>query len=351
MRQHLSNLIKNIGPISVADFMNEVLFNPIHGYYNHQNPFGKNGDFITAPEISQVFGELIGAYFISLWQNNYSKQKINLVEMGAGRGTLMRDLLGFAKKIPNFEEVFNINIIEISPRLQDIQKENLRNYKINWWKNFSDFYEKNNQQPIFFIANELFDCMAVNQFVKTEKGWQEKVVTIGPDNKLHFALSDYNKIIDNKICELVKVENITEDAVFEYSNAAQNLMMEISKAIKKTNGIGLIIDYGYVKNEFKNTLQAVKNHQYCDVLKNAGDADLTALVNFSQLENIAKNNQLNTSIITQKNFLESLEIELRREKLTFGKTASEQKEINSAIDRLTDPKQMGELFKCLIFWC
>jgi NADH dehydrogenase [ubiquinone] 1 alpha subcomplex assembly factor 7 len=270
--------------------------------------------------------------------------------MGAGRGTLMRDLLAFADKIPGFQEAFNIHIIEISPKLQNIQKENLPNHQINWWKNFSGFYEKNHHQLIFFIANELFDCMAVSQFVKTKKGWQEKVVTIGPEDKLHFALADYNEIVNEKIRQLIKTDNVKEDAIFEYSNSAQNLMIEIAGAIKKTGGIGIIIDYGYIKNEFKNTLQAVKNHQYCDVLKNAGDADLTALVNFAQLENIAKDNKLNTSIVTQKEFLESLGIEMRREKLIFGKTDSEKKQINSAIDRLIDVGQMGELFKGLIFW-
>ena len=152
MKSHLKNLIQINGSISISQFMNEALFHPKLGYYQSQNPFGKDGDFITAPEISQVFGELIGAYLVGIWQNNYGGRKINLVEMGAGRGTLMKDLLGFACKISGFLDMINISIIEISPRLQEVQKHNLQEFRIDWYENFSDFYQQKNDAPIFFCS-------------------------------------------------------------------------------------------------------------------------------------------------------------------------------------------------------
>ncbi len=342
MKSHLKNLIQINGAIRISQFMNEALFHPQLGYYNKQNPFGKDGDFTTSPEISQVFGELIGAYLLMLWQNNYQNQKINLVEMGAGRGTLMKDLLGFAKNIPSFEEKFNVSIIEISPRLQEVQKKNLKGYKINWYKDFNDFYQQNNDAPIFFISNELFDCFAINQFVKTKDGWAEKMVGMGSDGELQFVLRE-------TILPEFANDSAEIDDIFEESNQAQTFMEELSRAIKETNGIGIIVDYGYIKST-KNTLQALKNHKYADVLKEAGEADLTALVDFSVLQNIALKNNLKNSLITQREFLTALGVEERKDKLLEGKTIQKQQEIASAIDRLTDPKQMGDLFKVLIIW-
>ncbi len=363
MKSHLQNLIKINGAISIGQFMNEALFHPKLGYYKAQNPFGRDGDFITAPEISQVFGELIGAYFIQLWQNNYAGKKINLVEMGAGKGTLMKDLLTVAQKIPDFLNTINISIIEISPRLQEVQKQNLQGFKINWYENFSEFYAQNNDAPICFIANELFDCFAIDQFVKTQNGWAQKMVGVDKNGELEFVFSDYTSIrhllsrhpdasrdpFSNT--ELIPTcVGMTIGEVLEYSPQALSFMNELSQAIKKTNGIGLIIDYGYIKNEFKNTLQAVKKHQFCDVLKEAGNSDITALVDFLALQKIADKNHLQTSLITQKEFLQTLGIEARREKLLAGKNSEQQNQINSAINRLIDEKQMGELFKVLIVW-
>ncbi len=383
MKSHLKNLIQINGSISISQFMNEALFHPKLGYYQSQNPFGKDGDFITAPEISQVFGELIGAYLVGIWQNNYSGGKINLVEMGAGRGTLMKDLLGFACKISGFLDMVNISIIEISPRLQEVQQQNLQEFKIDWYGNFADFYKQKNDAPIFFVANELFDCFAIDQFVKTQNGWAERMVGISGDGELGFVLKDLINIkvgVANPDLQRVSKNEelnfnyhpdesrdpydvkkwiptfvgMTTDGIAEYSPQAINFMNELSQVIKKTNGLGLIIDYGYLENQrqqYSNgTLQAIKNHQYVNILQEAGNCDMTTLVNFSSLEKIAQKNNLQTSLITQKEFLTSLGIATRKEKLLAGKHIEQQKQINSAINRLIDKKQMGELFKVLVIW-
>ena len=344
MKNHLKNLIKINGTISISQFMNETLFHPQFGYYTQKNPFGKNGDFITAPEISQVFGEIIGAYLVGIWQQNYQNQKVNLIEMGAGKGTLMKDLLNFAKKIPNFLDKFTISIVEISPKLKKIQAENLDGFKINHYDNFIDFYKYHADQPIFFIANELFDCFAIDQLVKTKNGWAEKRVGINNED-LEFVLGQSHKSI-----KISNAATFKDDATFEYSIQGQNFMDQLTKAIKKTNGIALIIDYGYFKSEFKNTLQAVKNHQFCDILQEAGNCDITSLVDFAALQTIATQNDLQTSFITQREFLLTTGIESRRKKLLENTPTHTQQTINSAIERLIDSKQMGELFKVLIVW-
>ncbi|MFT6106427.1 MAG: SAM-dependent MidA family methyltransferase [Rickettsiales bacterium] len=323
--------------------MNEALFHPEFGYYNQKNPFGKEGDFVTAPEISQVFGELISAYLINLWQSNYSGQKINLVEMGAGKGTLIKDVLNFAQKIPDFFNKVNISIVEISPKLREVQKRNLSEFQIDWHQDFASFYAKNNEDPIFFISNELFDCFAINQFVKTENGVMQRMVGLDENDELQFVAGKafVNEEVKNKLKK--------NGDIFEFSPNAENFMNDLTFAIKKTGGIALIIDYGYLESG-KNTLQAVKNHQYLDVLKEVGNADITALVDFPNLANIALKNQLEASVISQREFLLALGIETRREKLLAGKSPEQQKDINSSIDRLIDEKQMGDLFKVLICW-
>ena len=347
-QQNLRDLIKASGAISISAFMNEVLFHPKYGYYTNENPFGKEGDFVTAPEISQVFGELIASYLIALWQNNYSQSGIALVEMGAGKGTLMKDFLKIASTIPDFFNKVTINIVEISPRLQKIQQKNLQNYKnIKWWDDFDDFYQKNQKEPIFFIANELFDCFAIDQYVKIDNCWIEKLVDLDEKDSLRFSFAQRNQKINEIINKLTN--NLGKEGdVFEYSKTAENFMLILSDAIKKSGGIAIVIDYGYVENKFRDTLQAIKKHKFSNILENIGESDVTSLVNFKRLEDIVRNGNLQSWIVTQKEFLESLGIEIRREKLLENKTKAQQDLINSAIDRLIDGKEMGELFKVLI---
>lgn len=378
----IKSLIKNNGPLSIADFISEAMFNPLHGYYRTKKPIGKKGDFITAPEISQTFGELIAAYFLNFILA--SNKKIALVEMGAGRGTLFYDIiftiLALTKKLGrelDIKERVTFHIIEISESLTKIQQDNLQDCGVTilWYQDFASFKKQNSDREIYFFANELFDCFPTHQFIKTANGWQERMVGILNDD-LIFCAENFNAIKDKMVQSLIngdlagntnsinqKIDNaidkkpitkntifehnlIAENAIFEHSFAAINFMNELAETLKTQGGIGLIIDYGYLNPPLKSTLQALKNHQYHDVLQDACECDITSLVNFSALQNCAKNFQLNTSLITQREFLLSLGIEERR-KILCGKNDAEQ---NSAIDRLIDCKQMGEMFKCLIIW-
>ncbi len=342
----------------ISDFMSTALFHPTQGYYRTKNPIGKNSDFITAPEISQVFGELLAAYLLQIASSKTSK--IALIEMGAGKGTLFRDVLGSIKKLAeknipqavDFIERTTFHIVEINEVLREEQKKNLRDFSVTWHESFENFL-KFQKAPlptvpeIFFLSNELFDCFPIDQFVLTEIGWRERMVagknfTLAPfDKKIH----DFVEKETRSLAPILKPWG----AVFEYNAAARNFMAQLCAALKAQGGIAISIDYGYIKNEFANTLQAVKNHQKCDILEAPGEADITSLVDFISLQKIAENHDLNSSLISQKEFLTGLEIEERR-KILLLKNPQKKSEINSAIDRLIDSNQMGDLFKCLIVW-
>jgi len=336
-----------LAAVKISHFINQALFNKDSGYYLKRNPFA---DFVTAPEISQVFGELLAAYLLEI--SSAKKSKISLVEMGAGKGTLFFDILSSIKKLAekniapavDFIERATFHIIEINEVLKKIQQEKLHKFDVKWYENFDEFLVQKHGE-IFFISNELFDCFPIDQFVKTDIGWCERLV----DGE-KFILANFDPKIHQFVEENLGVaqsESAPFGAVFERSESAQAFMSKLCEALKNQGGIAINFDYGYYKTEFANTLQAIKNHQKVDALSNVGEADITAHVDFFALEKIAKNSLLNSSLISQRDFLISLGIEERRQKLLQENPAAE---INSAIDRLIGFDQMGELFKCLILW-
>ncbi|OFW80988.1 MAG: hypothetical protein A2887_01765 [Alphaproteobacteria bacterium RIFCSPLOWO2_01_FULL_40_26] len=350
--------------------MQEALFDKEQGYYHTKNPLA---DFITSPEISQVFGELIAACFLQIF--SAKKSKVALVEMGAGKGTLFFDILITIKKFADkkisqaidFLEFAELHIIEINPVLRKIQQEKLKDFEVEWHESFDEFLQQKNGQ-IFFLSNELFDCFPIDQFIKTDIGWCERLI-----DSERFVIRNFDlklhQFVEKEITSLARI-----GAVFEYSFAARKFMTQLCEALNIHGGIAINFDYGYVQNdhvanqlseksdpliykdssslkmvrngdlrqsqnEFANTLQAVKNHRKVSLFEK--DCDITAHVDFSALDKIAKNFNLNSQLLTQREFLISLGIEERRKKLPNE---------NSAIDRLIAPDQMGELFKCHIIW-
>lgn len=331
--------------------MHKALFDKDNGYYRTKNPIGKDSDFITSPEISQVFGELLAVYLLQIFSTQ--KGEISLVEMGAGRGVLFFDILSSIKKLAEKNNALAIDffnrttfhIVEINEILKKIQQDKLssvllprracddKEIEIKWHEKFEDFLQEADQ--IFFLSNELFDCFPIDQFVNTDIGWCERLI-----DRDSFVIKNFDPKIHQLIQELAGAD-APFGAVFEYSDSAKFFMTQLSQALKTKGGIAINFDYGYFKTEFANTFQAVKNHQKTDALKTSGDTDLTAHVDFGALDKIAKNLGLNSSLITQREFLISLGIEERRKKLPAQ---------DSAIDRLIAPDQMGELFKCHIIW-
>lgn len=358
---HLKSLINIKGSLSISQFMQEALFHPKYGYYQKGNPIGKDGDFTTSPEISQVFGELIGLYFLNII--SHTKKPVAFVEMGAGTGRLLRDLLVMVQKLADkniveaqkFLQQSSFHIIEVSPSLQKVQQKTLSEMgvEIKWHVDFQTFTQSlQTEEELCFMANELFDCFPIDQFIKTQQGWCEKVVSL-KDEALDFFIEDINPMKSKMIENLVSLEKESEAKqgdVFEHSSSAISFMQELSKTIHQRGGLALIIDYGYCQNAFKNSLQSVKKHQFHNCLENIGDADMTSLVNFSALDNVAKEEKLQTSLVSQGEFLKAVGVEERRKLLLAGKTEAQQKDINTRIDRLIDADQMGDLFKCLIIW-
>jgi len=346
--------------MKISTLIEKSLFDDKNGYYKIKNPIGKNADFITAPEISQIFGELVAVYLLHVASN--SKNKISLVEMGAGKGTWFKDILQTINKLSlknNLQAIDFLNraqfhIIEINSVLQKIQQQNLQNFSIKWHKNFDDFFEQKNGE-IFFISNELFDCFAVDQYVKTNEGWCERLVSFGDKKNLknpQFFLEKFNTktndFIEEKLGKFLS-QNAPQKAVFEYSESAQKFMKKLCEALNKAGGIAINFDYGYSEYEFANTLQTIKNHQKIPFLEGFSDSDITAQVDFLALDKIVKNYGLDSSLITQEEFLLSLGAQQRIEFL-LEKNPHLSAEIKSGFAKLVNKNQMGSLFKSHIFW-
>lgn len=346
LAEKISKIIKNKGPISLYKFIEMALMDEDYGYYKSRNPFGSSGDFITAPEVSQMFGELIAAWLITAWQEIGSPEKAALVELGPGRGTMMNDIIRVAAKVPGLLSRISIHMVEESEALRDIQKRTLeksgRGVEINWHRSFSEIPDV----PIILIANEFFDALPIHQFVYTSNGWRERMVTENKKGELEFCLSQEK----TPACKMISKEFLISEqgAVFEFSPAAKDIIKEISLHIKTYGGSALIIDYGYFFNEFKDSLQAVKNHKFHKVLSDPGQADITTHVNFEMLAETAQEEGIYAfGDTTQGEFLLAMGIELRATMLAHNAKQKKREMIISEIKRLISPQEMGTLFKCL----
>lgn len=340
--------------LKISQFIEKALFDKNRGYYKTKNPIGKNADFITSSEVSQIFGEMVAIYILQIFATKNCA--ISLVEMGAGKGTWFFDILFSIKKLAekkvqiavDFMSKASLHIIEINPVLTKIQQEKLQNFTINWHENFDEFLAQKQESEIFFISNELFDCFAIDQYILTELGWRERLVDV--ENKV-FTLDFFDKKTNEFVKNTLDENHIFAPlgAVFEYSKTARNFMKILCKALKENGGMAINIDYGYFKNIFANSLQAVKNHKKISVFDGVGESDLTAHVDFYALDEIAKNCGLNSSFINQREFLISLGILERKERLIIENLRIKH-EIDLAVERLIDLKQMGEIFKVHIVW-
>lgn len=337
LEKYLKNLITQTGPISMAEFMQAALAHPEHGYYKTAEPFGVAGDFTTAPEISQMFGELIGIWCADIWQQMGCPANIELVEIGPGRGTLMDDLLRTTIRVPGFHDSISIAMVETSKRLKDIQhaKINQKHPRIKWLQNVSELPQK----PLIIVANELFDALPVHQYFMQEGQWCEKMVGLNRVGELEFLLG--NPLLSTH-------PQAGDGATLETCPLAITIMEEISTRIKQHGGAALIIDYGYIKSEYKNTISAILNHKHHDILSDIGKADLSAHVDFGLLRSVAENKGINVcGAISQGDFLRNMGIAIRVEKLSKNASVQQQNDIEAARYRLVDDTEMGKLFKVL----
>ena len=336
--------IKKNKILSLDKFIEESLYNKKFGYYMKNNPFGKNGDFITAPNISILFSEMIAIWTISFWENLKCPEQFNLIELGAGNGEMMKVLINTFNRFPKFKDACNIYILEKSEFLKKLQKENINCKNIKWLKNLNELNKLNNF-PSIFISNEFFDALPIKQFIKKERKWYERYVNFANDKNLEYSDIPFDM---QKFEKKIKFKISYKQKFIEYSPLATEYLEIIINKIKLNNGGILIIDYAYLENEMKNTLQAVSKHKYCDVLKGFRNSDITYNLNFNLINKIIK--QLGPCLslsTTQQQFLTKLGILSRAEILSKKMPFSKKADTYFRIKRLIDKNQMGHLFKVM----
>ena len=327
--------------IPLDEFINLSLYDKKNGYYMKKNPFGIKGDFITAPNISRLYSEMIAIWVINFWENLGSPKNLNLVELGAGNGEMMRILIESFKNFPNFFYSLNIYIHEKSPKLIKLQKNKLRGNNIIWLSNLNKIKKK----PTIFLANEFFDSIAIKQFIKLDNSWFERFVNLKNIKKAFFFDKKFNM---KKFEKKIKYKISYKQNFIEYSNIGIKYLKDISKIIKKNNGGILIIDYGYLNYKMHNTLKAISNQKYSNVLENIGDSDITHNINFCLFKNIIKKiGKLEENITTQRNFLINIGIQKRAEIISKNLVFSKKVDVYHRLQRLIDQKQMGSLFKVM----
>lgn len=330
------------GPISIADYMALALGHPEHGYYTTRDPFGVRGDFITAPEISQIFGEMIGIWCAQMWMQ-MGGGPISLVELGPGRGTLMADMLRATRSAANFHDSITIHMVETSPTLANAQYMRLRDDhpRIEWVDGIAEL-PKNR---MIVVANEFFDALPIKQYVMTDSGLRERRVTWGENSQaFEFVLAEPGLMLAKSGTA------IPPNTVMEHSPASRSILRQLASHIHEHGGAGLIIDYGYLGEAHHDTLQALKSHLFHPVLADPGEADITAHVDFTTLMEVARDvgNHV-PALITQGEFLIRMGAQLRLEMLLRQATGPQREMLVSGLERLISPQAMGELFKVMGF--
>lgn len=330
-------------------YMGLCLSHPDHGYYMTRDPFGRAGDFTTAPEISQMFGEMIGAWLADTWMKMGAPAKIHLLECGAGRGTLMADALRATKGVDGFHDAVHLHLLEISPVLKQAQENALEGYDATWHMTLESIPP---DSPLLIFGNEFLDALPVRQFMVTEAGWREKVVKIDKNDTLRLCDVEVDDEANGLIPSLLIPPQVGDH--LEVSLEQGVFIDEVSKIILNQGGGALFIDYGFNYNMAGDTLQALKNHKVCGVLDSPGEADITAHVNFSHIATKIMTNGLTVhGPVSQSTFLKALGIEVRADILSRNATDKERVDLALALQRLvgvkTDNKEMGALFKVIAF--
>lgn len=341
--EKLRHRIAQSGPLTVADYMEMCLSDPDHGYYRTRDPLGRRGDFITAPEISQIFGELIGLWCAEVWRAMGKPAPCQIVELGPGRGTLMADALRAAKIVPAFVNAARIHLVETSPVLRGEQEERLRAFEPQW----HDALSTVPAAPSIVIANEFLDALPIRQFLRHEEGWRERCITTGADGAL-----TYTKCPDSLAGDCPVASDVFSaaepDAIAEIRPAANALAAELGARAQAHPLAALIIDYGHTRSAPGDTLQAVSAHGYADPLEQPGEQDLTAHVDFAEFACHAENAGLHVhGPLEQGHFLLELGLAQRADQLMKGATGEQADAVETAARRLVDPEQMGTMFKVL----
>ena len=343
LERRIKDYIRAHGHITLADYMTRCLYDAQDGYYRSGDPLGAQGDFTTAPEVSQMFGELAGIWLADGWRNSGEPDAALLLELGPGRGTLMGDILRAARKFHGLYECLTLHLVEINATLRAKQREVLAEHSlpVHWHETLPELPPL----PLFVIANEFFDALPIHQFRHTDNGWEERVVTLDNEGNLawgycHSERSEESQIAGDPSLAL-------RMTTIETSPDSLTLVRRIAAHIVRHGGAALIIDYGYSEGS-GDTFQSVARHRYHNPLETPGKADLTAHVDFAALAEVARQaGACAHGSITQSAWLKDMGIALRADLLCKKAPPARQEKIRMEMHRLAAPEEMGTLFRCL----
>jgi len=344
LQSEIKKLIKSSGPMPVWRYMELCLLHPHHGYYLSRDPLGREGDFTTAPEVSQMFGELLGLWAASAWKAIGSPPLLRLIELGPGRGTMMADALRALRVLPPLYQALSIHLVEVNPVLRAKQQATLSGPREVSWH---DTIDEVPDGPAIIFANEYFDVLPIHQAVKCETGWHERIVEVDDSGKLAFGVAT-EPIPRFEVLLPPLVRAAPLGAVFEWRPDAE--IMKITSRVRDQDGAALIVDYGHVRSDVGDTFQAIARHSFADPLKNPGQADVTAHVDFQALMRAA--DDLGARVhgpVTQGEFLKRLGIETRAMTLMAKAAPEVAEDIAGAMQRLVGGGRggMGQMFKVL----
>ena len=339
----VAQIFKNKKILPLNTFIEKALYNKKYGYYSTKNPIGAKNDFITAPLISELFGEMIGIWCINFWEKLGKPINLNIVELGPGEGSLCLTLIKVFSRFKAFNDIIEINLLERSKLLKKIQEKKITSKKVKWIKNVEEI--KNG--PTIFIANEFFDALPIKQFILKNNIWHERFVKYVNEEKLVF----YDKKATlNNLNQLVGLELVKKQKIIEFPVEGIKYLKLVSKIIKKYNGGMICFDYGYKSNKMSNSLQSVKKHSYSKLLYNVGKSDITHHINFNLFAKIIKGLDLQLEKITdQGTFLQKMGIIHRAKILTKNVNFKVKADYYYRLKRLLDKNEMGQLFKVFFF--
>jgi len=330
---------KNL-PVDI--FLRNVLYDKKFGYYTSQMPFGKKGDFITSPKVSNLFSEIIAIWIITCWESFGKPKNFNVVELGPGDGSLMNILLRSFKKFPEFNSVKKVFLFEKSNYLKRIQKKKIECKNVRWINNFNEI----KKGPVIFFGNEFFDAIPIKQFKRMKNSIFEKNYTLDKKKKI----KEFFKKTSDANFKIIQSYKVLKKLKFiEFPKLGFQELKKISEKISKLKGCILLVDYGYIKPNNEDTLQSIMKHKKNILFNNLGKADITSHVNFALLDEFfSKNGLMVKNVVTQKQFLERMGILNRAEVLAKKMRFTEQSDLYLRIQRLLSPRQMGNLFKVIL---
>jgi NADH dehydrogenase [ubiquinone] 1 alpha subcomplex assembly factor 7 len=341
--QKISRRIRAEGPLSVAAFMAMALHDPYDGYYARRRPIGAAGDFVTAPEISQVFGELIGLWCAVMWRQLGQPDPVFLAELGPGRGVLMGDLLRAAAMVPEFRRAIRLHLVETSAILSAEQRHRLGNFEPVWVSRFTDLPEG----PLLLVANEFLDALPIRQFVRGTVHWRERLVALDGEDRLVFVDGPETPAASLLVPPAIR-DGAARGMVVEICPPAVALASALGRRLARWPGAALFIDFGYYPSAPGPTLRAFQRHGPAEILAAPGTADLTADVDFAAFAGAAHAGGAEVhGPLPQGRFLSTLGAELRLAALRARATPAQRQALDSGVSRLLDPNEMGTLFKAI----